>query len=241
MNDNRNIIPIGPNCGVAITLRNLGIRKKAYPWDWARDTDIQHILDVVKNKHAFNLLEWRNFYNLPHYLPHDIPGDSHGILENKFENTTLLEKYVRRFDRFFHDIYQPNTYLVRFGTKEDLPYLQELSNLLPNVNIIYIENGSDNDPETYEKLKKIFSDEKDPTYVFLEAVVYSDDRYTLPYPCNIDTVFEKILEYDSTVKPLYLEYLKEFDKTHTLIHDKFELVRFVYDALKEKGIEYCIL
>jgi hypothetical protein len=73
------------------------------------------IFDVVKSKDIFKVEDWNKFTDIPRYLPHDIPGDSHGELENAYENVSLYDKYRRRFQRFFRDIESEKTLLLRFG------------------------------------------------------------------------------------------------------------------------------
>jgi hypothetical protein len=239
--DERHIIPIGKDCGVAISLRVLGIRKTAYPWDWARYTRVSDIMDVIKQKDTFQVSKWRNFQNIHEFLPHDNPGDSHGVLENRFENTTLLEKYTRRFERFFEHIKLSNTYMVRFGPKEDIPEIDELSKLLPNVKVVFIENGADSDTQTYEILKSIFTEQKDSTFLFLESMLKIYDDGSVPYPCNLDKILEIAEQKQLQLHPEYVDYLKEYQQSDTLFRDKYTLIHYIYQSLKNKGIEYCIL
>jgi len=67
------IISIGKDCGVSIALRNLGLRKLAYPWDWARYTQVTDIIDVIQRKDTFVVEEWKNLQNIHEFLPHDRP------------------------------------------------------------------------------------------------------------------------------------------------------------------------
>lgn len=151
--DNVIIIPIGDNCNPSIVLRHLGLRKSAYPWDWADHTNIIDIIDVINNKNNFQIEKWKNFTDIQKYLPHDYNHDVHGEVENIFDNCSLYEKYERRFSRFFKDIESDNTYLLRFGNGDDLDIL---INMLPKCNILHYPDANINCNSTKDELKKMF-------------------------------------------------------------------------------------
>ena len=231
------IISIGKDCGVSIALRNLGLRKLAYPWDWARYTQVTDIIDVIQRKDTFVVEEWKNLQNIHEFLPHDRPGDSHGETENRFENATLLEKYKRRFERFFQHIQEPDTYLVRFGPPSDIPHLNTLSQLIPHVKIVFIENGEDSDEHTYQTLKTIFTQDKDETYLFLDQMmtIYNDSHVS--YPSRVEDLVQTMNQRGIAEK--YIHYIAKY-KPETVFHEKSDLLHYVYMALKQNGFEYSI-
>lgn len=231
------IISIGKDCGVSIALRNLGLRKLAYPWDWARHTQVVDIIDVLQRKDTFVVEEWRNLQNVYEFLPHDVPGDSHGETENRFENATIIEKYKRRFERFFQHIQEPDTYMVRFGPPSDIPYINMLSQLIPNVKIIFIENGSDGDDNTYRILKSIFTQDKDETYMFLIHMMEIHDDPTVSYPCNVQEIVERMKH--KNMQDTYISYIANYEPA-TIFQNKMDLLHYIYKALKQNGFEYSI-
>lgn len=232
------IISIGKDCGVSIALRNLGLRKVAYPWDWARYTEVSDIIDIIQNKDTFVVEEWRNLQNVYEYLPHDKPGDSHGNLENYFENTTLIEKYKRRFERFFQHIQEPDTYIIRFGPPSDVQFLNILSEMLPNVKVIFIENGRDSDENTYNILRSIFTQERDETNIFINQMLKIYENLSIRYPCNVNKIVEKMQELN--IQEKYLTYITSF-QPDAIFYTKDELMQYVGMALKKNGLEYSIL
>lgn len=231
------IISIGKDCGVSIALRNLGLRKLAYPWDWARHTQVVDIIDVIQRKDTFMVEEWKNLQNIQEYLPHDRPGDSHGETENQFENTTIIEKYKRRFERFFQHIQEPDTYMVRFGPHSDIPYLNILSQLIPNVKIIFIENGADSDENTYRTLRSIFTQDKDETYMFLIQMMEIHDDPTVSYPCTVQQMVDRMKH--KNIQEKYISYIADYEPA-TIFYNKSNLLHYMYMALKQNGFEYSI-
>ena len=122
------IISIGPDCNVAITLRIMLYRTFSYPFDWARQPNIMEIVDIIKNKEHFDVSAWLDKKFRNNELPHDVPNDSHGILENKFESCdTTLEKYKRRFNRFFEHLFSDKpVYLIRYENSNGINELQKI-------------------------------------------------------------------------------------------------------------------
>jgi len=98
-----NIIPIGDHCVIAQVLRELNIRKKAYPFDWncykdMTDTSIRINFDIIDEitKNSIDDISriTKNMLNNPNILfPHDNISD---------ENT--INKYIKRMERLYDDI-----------------------------------------------------------------------------------------------------------------------------------------
>ena len=178
-----NIIPIGPDCNVAITLLQLKLRRYSYPWDWARTSSIDEIIDVVRKGKEFNVSDWDNLKDIPYKLPHDVLNNTHGDYEAIFEGD-LLEKYKRRFSRFFEHIYGDTpTYLIRYGDGTNLNILQEL---LPKCTIIHIQDGHPDSIETKSIIKNTLQTTLDPYSIIIyyiacmtENMSYSEFKNTV--------------------------------------------------------------
>ena len=98
-----NIIPIGDHCVIAQVLRELNIRKKAYPFDWncykdMTDTSIRINFDIIDEitKNSIDDISriTKNMLNNTNIIfPHDNTSD---------EN--IISKYIKRMERLYNDI-----------------------------------------------------------------------------------------------------------------------------------------
>lgn len=103
-NDEMIFVSIGSWCNVSLNLRNLGLRKSAYPFDWIASVDCEKLLEIfrtdfrfflddaylfIKDNHIFN-----SYYNLE--FPHDLFTDP--ITIHQWNN--FKDKYTRRIQRF---------------------------------------------------------------------------------------------------------------------------------------------
>lgn len=232
MNNLPTIIPIGQNCSITICLRNLGLRKLSYPFDWARSPDLNDIIEIVKNgENNFILKEWKFLKDIDSYLPHDKLGDSHGITENNFENVTFLEKYERRFKRFFNDIKISNTYLIRFGVPGEENKINILQQLLPHCKIILID-GSIETPEkefySNQKLMEIFGNNTQKS-LQMELYNYQNFISTIMFPCN----FKDILN-----SSIFDKYFVEFNNNEKIIFNNVqELVKFISNVIDKYNLQ----
>lgn len=105
------LIPIGDHCATSLLLRKMGLRKKAYPFDWVMSSDVDYniislflqlINELVTTK---NPIEVTNKYigdlSIPSYT------NSIGVAfphESETDIERIKEKYVRRFTRLLTDI-----------------------------------------------------------------------------------------------------------------------------------------
>lgn len=98
-----NIIPIGDHCIVAQILKQLNIRKKAYPFDWncykdMTDTSIHiniinELIQVNNNLQDITLITHKMLNNPDLIFPHD-----------DISNSDVVEKFIRRMVRLHNDI-----------------------------------------------------------------------------------------------------------------------------------------
>lgn len=220
-----NIVSLGPSCLNAILLRQLGLREKAYPYDWAFDTTLSEVIDVVKEDDTFDVTTWFRFQNIGHYLPHDVDRDTHGESENVFESMSRLEKYKRRFARFFADSKKSNTHFVRFGPESERAELASLQQLLPNATFHLIDiHLSDADKKV--QLRQLFPDTQ-PLSVYIQHIVD-----TVEFPATFDTL----------VDPLCDPYLTAVKSApHKTIYDRHEFLTFLGQTLMTSGYDISLL
>lgn len=101
-----NIIPIGDNCSISIILKELGLRNKAYPFDWCShiggnpkysiiDSNIRVLLELLENENItdFEQITTTFLGERDRIFPHE-----HGT-QNEIQN-----KYTRRFQRLHADV-----------------------------------------------------------------------------------------------------------------------------------------
>jgi len=232
--NNPYIISIGSNCNVAITLRIMLYRTFSYPFDWAIQPNIMDIVDIIKNKEHFDVSIWLNNKFNKNELPHDVPNDSHGIFENNFERCeTTLEKYKRRFNRFFEHLFSDRqVYLIRYG---DSNGLNELQKILPlNCHIIHIQDGNPNSPDTINQIKTITKFEIDPYSIILNEIPNINNLYPISY----NDILQSVVIINKDITP----FINNIFPDKIIIWQKDELFSYIFIKLKEiTGKEYAIL
>jgi len=189
-------IPIGINCKTGLFLRNCGIKCFTYPYDWASETSIDEILDVLNNYNNFNINTWFRFTDLNYYLPHDKLNDSHGEEENAFLNTDLIAKYNKRFERLFLDIKKPNVILIRYfneiNDKISLIQKEKFREINNSISFIEINNFTLNEIESESIYKDyLLSLFKPNTYtVIIKEVIYILGE--INFPITYSTFYNNI-------------------------------------------------
>ena len=100
-----NIIPIGDHCIIAQILKQLNIRKKAYPFDWNCYKDmidtsihininiINELIQVNNNLQDITLITHKMLKNSNLIFPHD-----------DISNPDVIQKFIRRMERLYNDI-----------------------------------------------------------------------------------------------------------------------------------------
>lgn len=241
------IIPIGPNCNVAITLRVMKVRNVSYPWDWIRDSTIEDVIDVIKKGPEFDVKTWNNFSNIEYFMPHDFGGDSHNADELLFEGGDLLNKYRRRFRRFFEHITDGTpVYFLRYGHANKAS-IDELQQLLPSSKIIHIEDGHPDSVVTHKIIYTATGSVPDPYFRIIESIVhmlngitpYSSD-HRIKFPVDSETIIKFSLEMKLSEITDYIS--RVFPDKRRLFSDKVELYNYVRDTVKElSGVDYALL
>ncbi len=110
-----NIIPIGDNCSISIILKELGLRNKAYPFDWCShiggnptysiiDSNIRILLELLQNE---NITDFEKITNT--FFGENINQNNSETFERIFPHehgtpSEIKNKYLRRFKRLHTDI-----------------------------------------------------------------------------------------------------------------------------------------
>ena len=121
LSEEYNIIPIGDHCVCANALKNLGIRKCSYPFDWvtmnqpSRNTNIYYNIELFNRMNENNIQQivqeflgdaFQNKYNINLRTQVWFPHDNNN-------NNDLFSKYERRFQRLYCDLTnQKNIFLL---------------------------------------------------------------------------------------------------------------------------------
>mmetsp|Transcript_11407 Transcript_11407/g.26355 ORF Transcript_11407/g.26355 Transcript_11407/m.26355 type:complete len:293 (+) Transcript_11407:28-906(+) len=140
-------IPLGSWCGPAVSLKHLGLREAAYPFDWNR-TDLQAIFDFVESGFV-------RFFSFQRVDDHSeatgdnkwhgkltFCGDHHSVWHEDLRENSEHEKYLRRIDRFFHNPSERLLFIRAVNGDdelEDAPALLELlENHFPNKEVFLL-------------------------------------------------------------------------------------------------------
>jgi len=149
-----NIIPLGDHCIGAIILKELNLRKCAYPYDWFSSSS-SNLDDSNMNWIIENLIKLLNAENINIFIDNLL----NNMFGNCFENNDLknnvnknndlwfpheygtrieiISKYKNRFNRLYQDIINKNKNLFIIITRKykiDENKLLELSNIIKKYN-----------------------------------------------------------------------------------------------------------
>jgi hypothetical protein len=111
-------VGLGSWCNVALALRDSGLRKVAFPFDWIASVDCEKFLEIFINDFEFFLDDeylfvkngyfWNSYYRLE--FPHDYIQDA----EDREIWAAFKEKYQRRIRRFQElENYRGKVYFIR--------------------------------------------------------------------------------------------------------------------------------
>lgn len=210
------IIPIGNNCNSSIFLRNCRIKGVTYPYDWATNVNVDEIIHSINNKDTFNIMNWYRLHDKSRYLPHDKDNDSHGLIENSFLNVDCTEKYKRRFERLFSDIYLKNVILFHHYSNENeklsLEQKEQFKNINKSISFIEINNFQEIQEQGQEynmyvnKMLSLFKPNIITSFIkdFMSEI-YENNKIKYPYNYN----------------NLYYDYLKKLIEKYNLKHNLF--------------------
>jgi hypothetical protein len=148
-----NIIPLGDNCAVSIILKELNLRKKAYPFDWISHVGPNPTYSIIEqNINLFlELLKEQNIEKITNKFIGNV--DENNKINGDFifphehdTNEEINIKYRRRFQRLYDDSTNKNNrnlfilitrcYIVNDGLINNL--YDTIININPNNNIIFV-------------------------------------------------------------------------------------------------------
>jgi hypothetical protein len=234
-------ISIGYNCSASIFLRNCRIKGKTYPYDWAAHVNVDEIIDAINNKDTFNINKWYRLHDKPRYLPHDIENDSHGDLENNFLNMDCLEKYRRRFERLFVDIYKNNVILFHHYSNENQKLSLEqkknflnINKLISFIEIYKFEELVGPNYDQYIMYQNYVLSLFKPNMItsFIHDCMDKIDNNEIKYPYNYSLYYvdlKKIIEKYDLENNLFPEI-----NTNIFFNERNDIIKFLGNCLREK-------
>jgi hypothetical protein len=170
-----NFIPIGDHCAISEILKDLGLRKCSYPFDWISHTSLIHKTNLLTNAGFISeLMEKHDVKEIVQKLIGNAfePGNNK-IFNNMWfphdegEKNDIIAKYERRFERLYNDIHDKQNIFIMLTRHKTILETEFISILSYNKNnkILFI-SGSDhpylNDPKYSSSVifKHIFYDIK---------------------------------------------------------------------------------
>ena len=120
------IIPIGDHCAISIALKELGIRKTSYPFDWTslnggKDGGLDKT-SIMINCELINDLKTENVDAVLNKYIGNAFDDSRNNKTNSNNNMffphdegpkqDIFQKYKRRFERLKQDLYKKNVFIL---------------------------------------------------------------------------------------------------------------------------------
>ena len=115
--ENIDYLSLGQDCIPAVSLRNLGLRKEAYPFDWVllhNDALITFLSNDFQDYHTNLAMNWNRWIKNTKYeveFPHDYDTTTDEGWREQIQSVN--EKYNRRIDRF-RDLMKKDTPLIVF-------------------------------------------------------------------------------------------------------------------------------
>lgn len=113
-----NIISIGDHCVTSMILKELGIRRKAYPFDWVTKNDQICDTNIIYNIDIINSLQNTSIETIAeNYIGDALTnGNINSITNISFQHESgtkdeIFQKYVRRFRRLKDDMYEKNIFI----------------------------------------------------------------------------------------------------------------------------------
>lgn len=127
-----NIISLGHFCSPALELRDLGIRKASYPFDWLVTPDTEVVIKLIENGFEGFLLK-ENMYQIIEYPMRyrdikcniDFYHDFSILQAFEKQYEEVFKKYERRIKRFYNDIAKPTLFLRYISCQRDMEYVSK--------------------------------------------------------------------------------------------------------------------
>lgn len=193
-----NIIPVGDHCAISIILKELGLRKKSYPFDWIMHTDNINNTNIIQNVEIIDKLTFENIENIVRDFIGNAFDNNNKTNSNNIcfphdneEINKIFKKYERRFNRLLEDLNKKNIFilLTRHYYIEQVIF-NKIKNVLLSYNdnsILLFISGIDH---TY------FENEKDERiifqFIYYDISQFSDYDYNSFRP-NVKIFLSKLL------------------------------------------------
>ena len=111
-----NIIPLGDNCAISIILKELGLRKKSYPFDWISHVGPSPTYSILEQniKLFLELLDFGDVENITNKLLGDCIDENNKINGDFIfphecgSREEIRNKYTRRLQRLYDDVTDKN-------------------------------------------------------------------------------------------------------------------------------------
>ena len=156
-----NLIPLGDHCAVSEILKELGLRKCSYPFDWITNVNYLYQTNLITNFILVSeLMEKHNVKEIVQKLIGNALQtekkvyNKNAFLHDHGEECDIIAKYERRFERLYNDIRDKKNIfimLTRHKTLLETDFTSILSTILSynkNNKILFI-SGSDH-PYLYD-------------------------------------------------------------------------------------------
>ena len=116
---NYNIIPIGDHCAISMILKELGLRKKSYPFDWIMHTEQINDTNIIQNIELIDLLKIKTIENIVKLFIGNAFDNENKTNSNNIcfphdteEVIEIFKKYERRFNRLLEDLNKNNIFIL---------------------------------------------------------------------------------------------------------------------------------
>jgi len=200
MTNNIEYISLGPDCNSSIAVRNLGLRERAYPFDWTV-TSANAILSILDNDfegyHTDVHMNWngwvKNRYEVE--FPNDFTKDCGDDWVN--QHPEMIEKYNRRIQRFRDLMNADNPLVILLGhpMQDVLRIKQKIQEKYNRSNIYYIVKSS----EAVEDENVFHMFEPDAAF---DSAQWNDSELWRPTVERVKKLIEdKFTEYSSGQSP----------------------------------------
>jgi hypothetical protein len=220
-------ISLGTQCNPGLSLRQLGLKKETYPFDWVRSNS-KIIYDVLQNGRdmymTFDGKKSDDFYTKHlDIIECSCMGESHvnyygqyfTHYYNNTDITNLINKINRWFDRFY-EVLNGNKKILFIHTHEEYIYHKK-SRDDKNLFYDYLCKINDLLIEKYPNLKfDIINIDINNTFKNYKNIINLSITYDLPISDNSETHREKYIEpYRNKITNIIIKYLEcdDFGKT----------------------------
>lgn len=116
-----NIIPIGDHCAISIALREIGLRKQSYPFDWVMNTEQLYDTNIIYNSRIVdelnlggNVTKIVKEYIGDALIANSINSKTNITFPHDLSNPIIetIAKYERRFNRLKLDLHKKNIFIM---------------------------------------------------------------------------------------------------------------------------------